>query len=163
MPLQTLCRSFSYAITLFAVISAGFAQAEEPKTAAVLKANEGFYSALNKMFAGDVGPMSEVWSHADDVMYMGPTGLYERGWAAVLKDWQGQAAMKLGGRVTPGEVHALVGQDLAVVSDFELGENTNAKGEVQRLKLRATNVYRKEKGSWKMVDHHTDSLPYLAK
>lgn len=163
MPLQKLSRTLPHAIFLFTILLAGLARAAESETAAVLKANEGFYSALNKMFAGDVGPMSDVWSHADDVMYMGPTGLYERGWVAVLEDWQGQAAMKLGGRVTPGEVHALVGHDLAVVSDFELGENTNAKGEIQRLKLRATNVYRKEKGAWKMVDHHTDPLPYLAK
>ncbi len=148
---------------LATLILSGTAKAEEPAPAAVLKANEGFYSALNKMFSGELEPMVEVWSHADDVMYMGPTGLYEKGWTAVLKDWQGQASMKLGGRVTPVDVHALVGQDLAVVSDYELGENTNAKGEFEHLKLRATNVYRKENGTWKMVDHHTDLLPYLAK
>ena len=65
--------------------------------------------------------------------------------------------------MTPVDVHALVGRDVAVVSDYELGENTNAKGEVAQLKLRATNIYRKENGAWKMVGHHTDLLPYLAK
>lgn len=146
-----------------AFVLSGIANAEEVEKAAVLKANEGFYLALNKMFAGELGPMTEVWSHADDVMYMGPTGRYERGWTAVLQDWQGQAAMKLGGRVSPVDVHTLIGHDLAVVSDYELGENSNAKGEVEHLKLRATNIYRKENGLWKMVDHHTDPLPYLAK
>lgn len=151
-------------IALFAALSiTGDVQAEEPEMAAVLKANESFYSALNKMFTGETNPIMEVWSHADDVMYMGPTGRYERGWTAVLKDWQGQAAMKLGGRVTPTEIHAIVGSDLAVVSDYEVGENTNAKGDIQKLRLRATNVYRKENGLWKMVDHHTDPLPYLEK
>lgn len=162
MPLSKLGTIFK-TMFLATLVLGGIAKAEEPESAAVLKANEGFYSALNKMFSGELGPMADVWSHADDVLYMGPTGRYERGWAAVLKDWQGQASMKLGGRVTSGDVHALVGHDLAVVSDYEIGENTNAKGEVEHLKLRATNVYRKENGSWKMVDHHTDPLPYLAK
>ena len=30
--------------------------------------------SLNLMFAGDLGPMKDVWSHADDVTYMGPDG-----------------------------------------------------------------------------------------
>jgi ketosteroid isomerase-like protein len=132
-------------------------------TAAVLAANARFYEALNKMFAGDVAPIEAIWSHADDVTYMGPTGGFERGWSTVLKDWEGQAALKLGGRVEPVNVQLLVGQDLAVVSNYEQGENTNAKGKIERVKLRATNIFRKEGGQWKMVGHHTDPLPYLTK
>lgn len=130
--------------------------------AAVLAANAGFYAALNKVFVGDIGPMKAVWSHAEDVTYMGPTGDFDRGWRAVLKNWEGQTALKLGGRVEPAEVSAIVGKDLAVVNDYELGENTNAKGKVERVRLRATNVFRKENGQWKMVGHQTDQLPYLA-
>ena len=33
-----------------------------------------FYVALNEMFKGNVEPIKEVWSHTDDVAYMGPTG-----------------------------------------------------------------------------------------
>lgn len=139
---QVLGTVLASATVLAALTVGGAAQAVEHDTAAVLAANAGFYAALNKMFTGELAPMVAVWSHADDVMYMGPTGRYERGWDAVLKDWQGQAAMKLGGRVTPVDVHTLVGRDLAVVSDYEQGENTNAKGEVERLKLRATNICR---------------------
>jgi ketosteroid isomerase-like protein len=147
-----------------AVLLAGTAaSAAGSGTAAVAAANARFYAALNKMFAGDLTPMKSVWSHADDVTYMGPTGEYEIGWSAVLKDWEGQAAAKLGGRVEPGEVHVLAGRDVAVVTDYEQGENTNADGKVERLKLRATNIYRREGGQWKMVGHHTDTLPYLAK
>lgn len=129
----------------------------------VIAANNEFYSALNKMFTGDAVPMKAVWSHADDVTYMGPTGDFDHGWSAVLKNWEAQAAMKLGGHVKGTDIRVIVGRDIAVVSDFEQGENTNAKGKVERLKLRATNVYRKEGGAWKMVGHHTDTLPYLAR
>jgi ketosteroid isomerase-like protein len=139
------------------------AQAPNNGKDAVLAANARFYAAVNAMFKGDVGPIEAVWSHASDVTYMGPTGAFETGWSAVLKDWQGQAAQKLGGRVEPENIHVFAGQDLAVVNDYEAGENTNANGTVQQVKLRATNIYRKENGQWKMIGHHTDLLPYLAK
>lgn len=131
--------------------------------AAVLAANAAFYAALNKIFVGDVGPMKAVWSNAADVTYMGPTGNFDRGWPAVLKNWEGQAKLKLGGRVEPAEVNMIVGQDIAVLSAYEQGENTNAKGKVERVRLRATNIYRKEGGQWKMIGHQTDPLPYLIK
>lgn len=146
----------------FAIISIP-ASASENDTAAVLAANAQFYSALNKMFTGDVAPIKAIWSHADDVTYMGPTGGFERGWSTVLKDWERQAALKLGGHVQPVKIQLIVGHDLAVVNDYEQGENTNAKGRIERLRLRATNIFRKESGQWKMVGHHTDPLPYLTK
>ncbi len=139
------------------------ALASGDEAAAVQTANAGFYSALNKMFTGDSSAMVAVWSHRDDVTYMGPNGQFETGWSAVLKVWESQAAMKLGGKVEPADVQTIVGQDIAVLNDFEEGENTNAKGKVEHLKLRATNIFRKEDGQWKMVGHHTDTLPYLAK
>ena len=146
----------------FALFSTAAAAAGNDRQA-VLAANAQFYSALNKMFVGELAPMEAVWSHAGDVTYMGPNGQFERGWSAVLKTWQDQAALKLGGSVEPAEMQLIVGRDVAVVTDFEEGENTNAKGKVERVKLRATNSFRKEGGTWKMVGHHTDTLPYLAK
>jgi len=38
---------------------------------AVREAAEQFYFALYAMFAGDWKPIKKVWSHADDVTYMG--------------------------------------------------------------------------------------------
>lgn len=122
-----------------------------------------FYSALNAMFTGDVNPMKEIWSHSNDVTYMGPGGGVQVGWDEVLKTWEAQAAKKLGGKVEPTDMHITVGQDLAIVSDIEQGENTNAAGAVEKVSIRATNLFRKEGGKWKMIGHHTDLLPYLAK
>ncbi len=145
------------------IIGSIWAQAPNDDKAAVLAANARFYAAINAMFKGEVGPIEAAWSHADDVTYMGPTGGFETGWSAVLKDWQGQAARKLGGQVTPVDIHVVVGRDIAVVTDYEQGENTNAEGKVQQVKLRATNIFRKENGQWKVIGHHTDMLSYLAK
>lgn len=145
------------------VMTGTAAHAGDTDKDAVLAANAKFYAALNQVFTGEVTAMKDVWSHANDVTYMGPTGNYEHGWTGVLKDWEGQAALKLGGRVEPSEIEVVVEPTLAVVTNYELGENTNAQGKVEHVKLRATNTFRKESGQWKMVGHQTDKLPYLAK
>lgn len=139
------------------------ARASDDDKKAVLNATAQFYTALNQMFTGNLEQMKVVWSHADDVTYMGPGGGIKVGWDQVLKDWKAQAALKLGGKVEAVDLRIVVGQDLAVVSDYENGENTNANGERQKVSIRATNIFRKEDGTWKMIGHHTDLLPYLAK
>lgn len=83
------------AIIVACIDIGGMTRASADETGAVLAANARFYAALNTMFSGEVAPIEAVWSHADDVTYMGPTGNYEQGWSAVRKDWRGQAAMKL--------------------------------------------------------------------
>ena len=128
---------------------------------AVRKSVEQFYAALNAMFTGDLGAMKEVWSHAEDITYMGPGGGFRIGWDQILMDWEIQAAMKLGGKVKPENMHITVGQELGVVQNYEKGENTNAEGKPQQVSIRATNLFRKEDGKWKMIGHHTDLLPYL--
>jgi ketosteroid isomerase-like protein len=54
-----------------------------------------------------------------------------------------------------------VGQDLAITHNFEVGENYDKDGNLQKVSIRATNMFRKEDGQWKMIGHHTDLLPYL--
>lgn len=127
------------------------------------EANAAFYSALNMMFRGDIAPMDAVWSHADDVTYMGPDGGYQVGWDAVRADWDKQSAMQLGGEVTPTKIHINEGETIAVVSCIEQGKNLKSDGKPEDISLRATNIFRKENGQWKMIGHHTDKLPSLFK
>jgi len=152
---------------LMLVVAGGLAaqttQAAEADEQAVREAAAQFYVALHALFTGDVGPMTQVWSHAADVTYMGPGGGFEVGWQKVRANWEAQAAMKLGGKVEAADMRITVGQDIAVTHNYEKGENTNARGEPQKVSIRATNVFRKEGGQWKMIGHHTDLLPYLEK
>lgn len=128
---------------------------------AVRAAVDGFYAALNAMFGGDLGPMKDVWSHAEDVTYLGPSGGFRVGWAEVLADLEAQAAMDLGGEVSPRSVRITAVGDLAVVVNHETGENLGPDGEPRKVEIRATNVFRREDGLWKMIGHHTDILPFL--
>lgn len=127
---------------------------------AVVDAAAEFYRALNVMFTGELAPMLAVWSHAGDVTYMGPGGDFRVGWDQVLASWKEQAAMKLGGKVHSDNMRVTVGHDLAVTHNIEIGENVK-DGQVLKVSIRATNVFRKERGKWKMVGHHTDLLPHL--
>ncbi len=52
---------------------------------------------IMEVFTGKIEPMTQVWSHADDITYMGPLGGFQKGWEAVLENWTYQAGQKLGG------------------------------------------------------------------
>ena len=150
--------TFVLAVAGLVPLSAAHAAGEDEQ--AVRQATDEFYAALNAMFEGNVEPMKAVWSHAEDVTYMGPDGKFTVGWDQVLADWESQAARKLGGTIRPDAIHVTVGQDLATVECYEVGENIIG-GKPQPVSLRATDVFRKESGQWKMIGHHTDTLPYL--
>ena len=143
------------------LILAGSAFAADKETEAVRAAADEFYLALNSMFIGELGPMKRIWSHEDDVTYMGPGGGFRVGWKQVLADWEKQAALKLGGKVEPKDMRITVGRDLAITSNYEIGRNVTADGQSQNVTIRATNLFRKEDGNWKMIGHHTDILSFL--
>ena len=119
------------------------------------------YVALNAIFKGKVEPMKAIWSHSDDVTYMGPGGKIRVGWKEVLADWKAQAALKLGGKVIPSDLNINVGTDMAIVVNNERGVNVDQTGKVRSIAIRATHVLRKIKNEWKIVSEHADLLPFL--
>ena len=133
------------------------------ETKAVEEATNKFYVGLNAMFAGDIDSLEESWSHADDITCLGPTGDFLVGWDAVHEAWQEEAAMNLGGQVEPYDTRIVVGDDLAFSQCYEKGSNRDVEGQTVQVSIRATNVFRKENGEWKMISHHTDLLPFLQK
>lgn len=120
-----------------------------------------FYDALNIAFTGDARPMKDAWSHSDDITYMGPNGLYLIGWGLIEQEWNAQAAALLGGRVTPENLHIVVGADLAVVTCVEVGENV-VDGHTETVRIRSSTVFRKEAEGWKVIGHQTDLLGYMS-
>ncbi|QDT95694.1 YybH family protein [Gimesia aquarii] len=145
------------------IIFANTVSAADQEKKAVRNAAKQFYAALNQMFTGDLDLMKNVWSHKEDVTYMGPDGGFHHGWKHVIADWEKQAAMKLGGTVEPQEMRITVGPELAIVSNYEIGKNKGPEGQIRNVKIRATSLFRKENGKWKMIGHHTDLLPFLMK
>ncbi len=150
-------------VTIAGFMALNNTRASDDDKKAIMEATDQFYIALNSMFKGDLDLMKDVWSHADDVTYMGPGGGFKVGWDQVLADWEAQAAMKLGGTVKAEDMRITVGHDIAVTSNYAKGENINAEGKPQTVSIRVTNIFRKEDGKWKMIGHHTDLLPFLQK
>jgi ketosteroid isomerase-like protein len=132
----------------------------EPDTAGVAAATDAWYEALNAVFEGNSQPMKQIWSHGEDVVYMGPAGEYLIGWKAVEGAWDAQTAQRLGGRVLPERVNMIVGKDMALINCIEIGEN-QVGGETMTVEIRSSTTFRKEEGAWKAVEHQTDLLPHV--
>ena len=129
---------------------------------AVKEADDRFFSALAAMFTGDVTPMEDLWSHADDVIYMGPVPeLFHKGWKAIDEDWLQQGKMKLGGSIEVLERRITVGGELAVVHTLVKTKGQDPEDTADQFTIRGTNVFRKEDGAWKLIAHHSDPLPYV--
>src|SRR5262249_7592753 len=78
-------------LAILSLVGAGCLAAQTTQAAAnpqaVRAAAAQFYVALQVLFTGDMGPMTQVWSHADDVTYMGPGGGFDVGWQKVGANW----------------------------------------------------------------------------
>jgi ketosteroid isomerase-like protein len=128
--------------------------------AEVREAYARFGVALHAIFEGDAAPMEGLWSHADDVTFMGPQGGVLTGWPAIRDLWRQQASLKLNGHVDFSNLHVHAGPTLAVAGGEIIGE-LMVDGKPQPVSIRATSVFRKERGAWKMIGHHADLLPFL--
>lgn len=121
------------------------------------EASAEFYTALNAVLKGDAGPMLALWSHEDDVTYMSPFGELLIGWDPIRASWEDQAAAHLGGEVRGEEVHLVEGDVLAFTVGFERGQ-VEVEGRPTPVDIRATSMFRRENGGWRMIGHHTDPL-----
>ena len=120
-----------------------------------------FYMAHNEIFEGNLAPMEEIWSHADDVTYMSPIGGILVGYEATINSWREQAELKLHGHVEPEDMQIVEGPLISVCQNYIMGTNFVVDGEEVHPNIRATTVYRKEGDSWKVISHHTDLMPWL--
>ncbi len=151
---------FMAAVALMGPLGGGVTLAAEADVAAVTRAVADFHDALNAMFTGASAPMKSLWSQEEDVTYMGPMGDLHVGWSKIGPIWEAQAAKKLGGRVHVAELSVTAGPEVGVATYYEKGENI-VNGKPQTVSIRTTTSFRKEAGQWKVIGHHTDTLPYL--
>jgi ketosteroid isomerase-like protein len=126
----------------------------------VENATKMFYEALQAVFSGDVTLMKQVWSHAEDVTYLGPQGGLFVGWQQVLNAWKEQAALKLQGSIEVQNEHFFQDGNIGISQTYEVGSNYR-EGKLQNVRIRATNIFRRENSGWKMISHHTDLLAFL--
>lgn len=107
---------------------------------------------------GDAGPRMALWSRRDPVTLFGAS-LTGVGWEHLSADFATVASWFSDAESYDVEVVAAGAScDLAYLVCYE--RNTvKVNGEVRTYTLRATHVYRREDGDWKIVHRHADPLP----
>ena len=121
----------------------------------VQAASARFYDALNRMAAGDAGPMSDAWHKGDAVSAQHPIGGRDQGHDTVIESFTKVAAIAGGGEIRLLDQQIVAGVDMALETGTEDGTLVIA-GHTARIHQRVTNVYRHLNAEWKLVHHHTD-------
>jgi ketosteroid isomerase-like protein len=116
-------------------------------------------SAERAIHQGDAGPRLAIWSKNDPVSLFGAAVPVRTGWADVSRAFRWVAAQFSDSTDYRFEVLAAgASGDLAYTIGLE--HNTvRVNGRPTTYSLRATHVYRREDGEWKIVHRHGDALP----
>jgi ketosteroid isomerase-like protein len=123
----------------------------------VLQANSGLYSALTSMLNGNLEPLETLWEHGANVSCINPApaGQTLRGWDQVLEGFKLYSKMASAGQASGSDAVAQIYGDLAYVTCLEHA-NVTLGGQSVAFVGRASNVFRRGAGGWKMIHHHTD-------
>jgi len=118
---------------------------------------ERCHDALRQHTGGNPRPYLELWSHADHVSLMGGVGGHQVGIDQVSELLT--AAAKTLNYETCSAENLVTGFGDTFGFTVELERLTrHIHGETEEMRLRATSVYRREDGAWKVVHRHGDSL-----
>jgi ketosteroid isomerase-like protein len=117
-------------------------------------------AAEEALHRGDAGPRLALWSHRDPVSLFDPYGPCRTGWAEISEVFQWVAARFSGVEQYDLEIVALgVTDEMAYTVGFERSLVSVDGGPHREHIVRATHVYRREDGEWKVVHRHGDLLP----
>jgi ketosteroid isomerase-like protein len=108
----------------------------------------------------DSSPYEEMWSRLNPITLFPPEGPDKSGWDEVSRTFRWVSSRFSHG--TPGSVEIVaagVSGDLAYTVAWERASVSWEGGPVQPSTLRATHVYRREDGEWKIVHRHGGGGP----
>ena len=116
-----------------------------------------FYAAFNSALHGNLAPMSAVWSHRPDVTSLSAAGGHAKGWNEVYAGFQNMARLYPGGSIEQRDMTVVAGKDIGYSVCTETGQLRSSEGPMVTFNQRATNIFRLEGGTWKLIHHHADS------
>jgi len=118
---------------------------------------ERCHGALRQHTSGNPRPYLDLWSDADDVSLMGGVGGHQVGLEQVSQLLT--AAAKTLNYETWDAENLVTGFDETLGFTVELERLTrHVDGKLEEMSLRATTIYRREDGAWKVIHRHGDSL-----
>jgi ketosteroid isomerase-like protein len=119
-------------------------------------AADAFYAAGNELLAGDRSGFEAIWSEADDISHLGPTGALCTGRAAVMEQFAKEATMGFEGTLVADDRRFVESKEMGFMVCVERTSGMTKAGEEITVDIRATTIFRKEAGDWRVVHHHTD-------
>jgi len=124
------------------------------------EAVEHYHVAQGAFLKGNPEPVKEQFSHRDDVSLANPYGPPVRGWQRVAQTIEHASSLRRDGEIVGIETIAkYVTADLGYVVQIERAKaKIGAREEITPYAVRATNIFRREDGVWKMVHRHADPI-----
>ena len=120
------------------------------------EAADAFYAAANQMLAGDLSGFEAIWSEADDISHLGPTGNLTTGRSAVMDEFAKEAAMGFEGTLRADDRRFVESPEMGLMVCVERTSGMTKAGGSINVDIRATTIFRKEAGHWRVLHHHTD-------
>ena len=116
-----------------------------------------YVEAETRIHDGDAGPRFAMWSRNEPVTLFG-AAVTRKGWPEIAPVFDWLAASFSDCQSYRNEVVAAgASGDLAYIVALE-HTNTSVAGERRAYTLRATTIFRREDGEWKVIHRHGDSL-----
>lgn len=124
---------------------------EENQTENLLKLNRRFYEAIEGF---NFNEMESIWSPADDTLCIHPGWEPVQGTSKILASWEAIFNTRQVLTFNLKNTRIFHSGELAVITLIEnlLYENGS---EVVDINISCSNVFRMEKGEWRMVVHHS--------
>ena len=115
------------------------------------------HAAITKQSQGHPEPFLELWSHAGDVTIMAAIGGYQVGFDAVRELLTAASKTQQFDGWSAENVATVLDGSLAFTVELEHYAHT-VDGEDKGITLRATQIYRREDGQWRVIHRHGDIL-----
>ena len=121
---------------------------------------ERVHRALEAFRGGNPEPIKALWSHGGDVTLANPFGPPVRGWSLVQQTLERTAA-----QLRDGEAHTFERVALHAAADFaytvqieRYRVRAGGAAGMGSVSLRATTIFRREAGGWRIVHRHADPI-----
>lgn len=119
------------------------------------------HAAITRQSQGHPEPFLELWSHASDVTIMAAIGGYQAGFVAVSDLLTAASKTQHFDSWRAENVAIVLEENLAFTVELEHYGHTDDR-EDNGMTLRATQIYRKEDGRWRVIHRHGDILTPVA-
>jgi ketosteroid isomerase-like protein len=121
---------------------------------------EQYRLAVDEFSRGNAEPVKRIFTHRDGVIVANPFGPAVRGWRQVSEALDFASSRFKDGKVADIQTVAEY-KTSDLVTNFEIERwksRVSGREDVAFFELRATNPFRREDGTWKLVHRHADPI-----